>query len=260
VVIGDDKSGLQFDRAEYADHATPQTDCTACRRPLRSIYYEVNGQVTCSGCKVELCANGGSPLGRFLRASLLGFAAGAVGAAIWYGVRVVTGYELGLIAIVVGLMVGAAVLKGSNGRGGWAYQALAIFITYTSIVSTYVPDIVTAMADGSAAQAAGVVGEPAGQTTANADVSAAAAEGDAAPRPIGPGQGIVLAFVFVLFVVAIAFAAPFLAGIQNAIGILIIGFALYEAWKINKRRTLAVNGPFRVVAAAPGAPAAAAVV
>jgi hypothetical protein len=27
--------------------------------------------------------------------------------------------------------------------------------------------------------------------------------------------------------------------------VLIVGFALYEAWKINKRRTIAFSGPFR---------------
>lgn len=242
--------GLQFDKAEYSEHAAPKTDCAACGRSLRSIYYEVNGQVTCSGCKVELCATGGSALGRFLRASLFGLGAGAVGAAIWYGVRVLTGYEVGLIAIVVGLMVGGAVLKGSNGRGGWAYQALAIFITYTSIVSTYVPDIVSALGNTTAQASEAAV--PAGQAAATP--AAVAGTGDATTTPMGPGRFVLVACAFALLVAAIAFAAPFLGGLENAIGILIIGFALYEAWKINRRRPLDVSGPFRVVAAAPGAP------
>jgi hypothetical protein len=49
-----------------------------------------------------------------------------------------------------------------------------------------------------------------------------------------------------------AFAAPFTAGASNAIGILIIGIALYEAWKLNK--PIPVSGPFRMAAAAAGAP------
>ena len=30
------------------------------------------------------------------------------------------------------------------------------------------------------------------------------------------------------------------------LGLLIVGFALYEAWKINKRQTIAFSGPFRL--------------
>ena len=42
----------------------------------------------------------------------------------------------------------------------------------------------------------------------------------------------------------LAFAAPFFGGTQNIMGIVIIGIALYEAWKINRRMTLA--GPYLV--------------
>ena len=48
--------------------------------------------------------------------------------------------------------------------------------------------------------------------------------------------------------VAILYAAPFLAGFQNIIGILIIFFAVQQAWTMNKRRVFDVKGPFRVAA------------
>jgi hypothetical protein len=58
-------------------------------------------------------------------------------------------------------------------------------------------------------------------------------------------------------VLGLAFAAPFLGGTRNIMGILIIGIGLYQAWKINRRVPL--SGPFRfgpatppLVAAAPG--------
>ena len=35
------------------------------------------------------------------------------------------------------------------------------------------------------------------------------------------------------------------------IGLLIVCFALYQAWKINVRQTVAFSGPFRVDAALP---------
>ena len=58
---------------------------------------------------------------RALRALLFGSIAAGLGAAIYYGVAVATNMEFGLIAIVVGLMVGKAVKTGSDGRGGWFY-------------------------------------------------------------------------------------------------------------------------------------------
>ena len=49
-------------------------------------------------------------------------------------------------------------------------------------------------------------------------------------------------------------AVPFLAGFENAIGILIIGFALYQAWTMTQKREVAWGGPFQVGSAAgPGA-------
>ena len=58
----------------------------------------------------------------------------------------------------------------------------------------------------------------------------------------------------VLVLVLIAAAAPFLAGIQNIIGLVIIGFALYQAWQMNRRAPLVINGPFAVAQAADAPP------
>ena len=80
--------------------------------------------------------------GRFLRAALAGLVAAIAGAAAWYGLREVTGHELGVIAIALGFAVGKAVGWGSRGRGGWVYQLLAMFLTYSSIVMTAVPEVV----------------------------------------------------------------------------------------------------------------------
>jgi hypothetical protein len=55
--------------------------------------------------------------------------------------------------------------------------------------------------------------------------------------------------VFLALILAFAFATPFLLGAQNLIGLLIIAFGLYEAWKINKRPHLDIQGPFSVAPA-----------
>jgi hypothetical protein len=41
-------------------------------------------------------------------------------------------------------------------------------------------------------------------------------------------------------------AVPFLAGLQNFVGIVIIGIGLYEAWKLNRRIPLTIRGPHAI--------------
>lgn len=199
------KGDLQFDRADFEGAPKANTLCSVCGQTLWNVYYTANGRVLCEQCKtdLELAAHEGSGLGRFLRATLYGVGAGAVGSGVWFAVRAATGYEVGLIAVAVGFMVGAAVRKGSNGRGGWPYQALAMVLTYGSIVSAYVPVLLTELNN---------VGQ----------------------KPPA------------LFLIAVAFAAPFLGGFENVIGIVIIGIGVYEAWKINKRQAFEITGPHRV--------------
>ena len=251
-MANEDKGQLQFDRAEYASAKPAETRCAACGQAIWDSYYEIGGQVACERCKteVEMKRSEGSGPGRFLRATVYGIGAGAVGAGIWYAVRAITDYEVGLIAIVVGLMVGGAVKKGSGGRGGPLYQALAVFLTYASIVSTYIPIIIKIAADHKASAPAKPVPSPApagAPATAPAPVAPAAAE----VKPIS----VVRLLVGVAALFAIAFSLPFLMGFQNIIGLFIIGIGLYEAWKINRRVTLEITGPYRVGAAPPPAAA-----
>lgn len=135
---------LQFDRVEPtggAGSAQPGLLCAACQRPLTDTYFEANGQVVCPSCRNAIAAewNRGGAAGRFAKALGLGVAAMIVCSILWYAVLKLTDSQWGILAIVVGLVVGGAVRKGSNGRGGWRYQALAIFLTYTAIVRRTCP-------------------------------------------------------------------------------------------------------------------------
>jgi hypothetical protein len=215
---------IQFDRAEFKGDAAP-VPCGTCGAAIRSTYYQVGPAITCEQCRwrVESAAAEGSSTGRFLKAGVLGTAAAAVGGGLYYGVRALTGYEFGLIAIVVGFLVGGAVRAGSAQRGGLPYQILAMFLTYASIISTYIPYMV----EGYQKQTA-----------------------DGASGPV-------VKLIILAVVVVIAFAAPFLAGFENIIGIVIIGIGLYEAWKINRKPDRTVTGPFRIEDAVSGATPAA---
>jgi len=218
--MSDSTPGLQFERAEY-EGAPQATACGTCHKPLVDAYYEVGGVVTCDACRrrVELQWNDGSGIVRFIRAAVLGTLAALAGSALYFAVLAITGYEVGYISILVGFMVGAAVKTGCRGRGGWLYQGLAMFLTYSSIVLSYVPII---LKEGLKAQ---------------------------------ESHGVLMTAVMIVIMIPIAYAAPFLAGLQNVLGILIIGFGVYQAWKLNKKADLKVSGPYRLAARPAPAPA-----
>jgi hypothetical protein len=253
---------LQFDKVEPAEgQPVSPTVCAACQKPLVSFYYQVNGRPACERCKAQIQYDeaSGSAVGNVLRASVFGLLAALAGGAIWYAVRATTGYEVGLIAVVVGIMVGSAVRAGCRRRGGVAYQLLAVALTYFGICVQYVPDIVKAIRDHQPAQAQNAPNPATSNaatsnpTTSSAATVPVAAETPASPEasPLAKHSLPVRLLMAVGFLLAFAMAAPFLGGFENIIGIFIIGFALWEAWKINRRVPMQIEGPFRLGAAAP---------
>lgn len=132
---------LQFDKADFG--GTAALSCAACKVPITDEYFQANGQTVCPACRAQIAQFGdaGSKVGRMARASLVGVGAAFAGFLLYWGILAVTGYELGLIAIVVGWLVGAGVRWGSNQRGGLFYQLMAVALTYISICGSYVPMI-----------------------------------------------------------------------------------------------------------------------
>jgi len=240
---------LQFDRAELerdASGVTGTMTCKACGTVLKDSYFVVNGHVVCDTCRraAEADRNRGGSAGRFGKALVLGILATIACSVVWYVVLKATDSQWGILAVVVGLVVGGAIRKGSNGRGGWRYQTLAIFLTYTAIVSSYVPFIMEGMRERSA-QATNAT-PPAAELSPSIPAATTDSTGATSKdSKIGP-IGFVIAIVML---VGILYATPFLSGVQNLISILIIGFALYEAWKLNRRTELRVSGPHQVSAA-----------
>ncbi len=234
---GDEPHGsLDLDRAEFDSSRAPV--CAACSAALGGHYYTLGDRMLCEPCHFEVRDAGplGSVATRALGAIALGAVAAVVAGALWMLVTELTGYEIGLIAIVVGFLVGAAVRLGGRQAGGVGYQLLAVFLTYTAIVMTYVPAIVA---------------ELRANEEIYAELEASATDPDLVEvAPDGTVEPAVdeAAITLTLYVVAIpiAFAAPFLLGLENIIGILIIAFALYQAWKMNARVHLELKGPFRL--------------
>ena len=136
-------NNLQFDvvdagQTSSANGSTPA--CAICREPIPSTYFVVQSGMVCPRCRGYIGRPAtGSPVGRFFLASLFGLGTGLVGTVLWYAVRTMTNRELGFVAMLVGFMVGKAVLKGSGGWGGGGYRVLAVLITYFCIAATFVP-------------------------------------------------------------------------------------------------------------------------
>ena len=236
---------LQFDRAEIEEGPAGRQapSCGFCRTPLYSSYFDVGGQMACEACRfrIEEQLQKGPGVAGFFRAGGAGLAAAVAGCGLYFAVRALTGYDIGLISILVGLMVGKAVSWGSRRHGGWLYQSLAMFLTYMAIVSTYIPLLITEFRE-----------QMEGKSSAVAPGAAApgSAPAKSAPKPaeeasITFGEGVVA----VVAVFALAAALPFLAGFQNVIGLLIIAFGLWEAWKTNKRQKVEILGPLDLGAA-----------
>jgi hypothetical protein len=192
---------LQFERAEFTAGATGPVCCT-CNLPASPQYHQFNGRVFCTNCRqqIEHSLDQFHQNGNMPQAILFGLGAAALGSAIFYAVSAATGYELGLIGVLVGYLVGKAVRKGSGSVGGRPYQLLAVALTYVSITSTYMIEI----------------------------LRSAHAEGN----------------VPYVKLFGWALAAPFLGGFQNILGIIIIGIALWQAWKMNRRVAVTFTGPF----------------
>lgn len=130
---------LQFERAEFG--AAPAKACTGCHQPLAGDYYDVNGQPFCPACRTSLVQAHGAPPGAaaFGRALAVGLGAAAIGSTLYYLVDRLTGYQLGLVAIAVGFLVGRGVRWGTGGRGGVLYQVLAVALTYAAISCSFLP-------------------------------------------------------------------------------------------------------------------------
>ena len=127
---------LQFDQAELATPAAAGPSLAACKRPILDAYYEINGKIVCNACRQHIDAfavAGARVWARLLKASLFGFVAALLGAALYFIIARVSGLEIGIVALLPGFMVGGAVRRGTNNRGGLLYQFLASLLTYFAI-------------------------------------------------------------------------------------------------------------------------------
>lgn len=242
----DGQTGLQFDKATYTSAADPAAPpCENCRQSLGAEYWQWQTRMVCATCRSNLAAliEQSQSKKSFMRALLLGSGA-AVGCGIAYAIFVaLTDFQIALVTIGIAFLIAKIMRHCSAGVGGRKYQLLAVALTYVASAMGYAPAVLSGLKDDSPKEAA---------AASSAQAKAAAtpatpAQPNTRAEPASAGQ-VALAFVFIF---AITLAAPFLAATEAPIGLLIVFFGLWEAWKLSQGLPLTLEGPFR---AAPRSP------
>ena len=247
---------LQFDRvvAEASPDAPAPPEgliCSSCQAGVTTAYYQVNGRPVCRSCRATLHTAAETPQGAgpLLLAGLFGAGAGIAGAAIYYAVIAIANLEIGIVAILIGYMVGYAVRKGAGGRGGRRFQVLAALLTYASVAFAYTPLAIHQVMKSDRVSRRPAEVEDAG-TAATTD------ENQVRPLVATLAAGrllltatMVLGFVLVLPVLVVVGSFP-----TGLISAFIIFIGMRQAWRMTGALSLEILGPYRV--GAPRAPAA----
>ncbi len=223
---------LQFDRAEPLPVPGNGPQCVSCKQYISKTYYHAQGHTVCETCAQRIQAGQQKPPVTSLgRAILYGAGAGLAGCTLYALVAILTGLEIGLIAILVGVMVGKAVRHGSNGLGGRPQQILAVLLTYFAITTSYIPVFVYhAIKDPSVLQ-----------QSKSTSVNDAPAVSEKKPA-MSAGAAIIM-------ITLLAAAAPFLelsGGVSGLITLFIIYIGLQRAWKLTARSNILIMGPYEV--------------
>jgi hypothetical protein len=225
--------------------------CAACQTPIETEYYDVNGNTCCGRCRLAAESAAETPEGiiPLLTAGAFGLGAGIVGAAIYYAVIAIAHLEIGIVAVLIGYMVGYAVRKGARERGGFRFQVLAVALTYASVAFAYTPmafqQMIAASGNAQRAQTTGASGQA---------VEAAGSRRTVTTRPSGAefliGLASLLAFIAVLPMLVVFGSLPY-----GLISAFIIFIGMRQAWGMTRAPWVQVLGPYRVGAAAASTPA-----
>jgi hypothetical protein len=136
--------------------------CALCGRVIEGRYAMVKAKIACVSCAArerDSAARASSPSPAVLsqaansagislpveesspypRALLYGTAAAVAGLVLYASFTIITHMYLGYVAVLVGLMVGKAMMQGSGGVGGPRYQIPAVVLTYAAISLASVP-------------------------------------------------------------------------------------------------------------------------
>jgi hypothetical protein len=242
--MGESGSVIDFDRAEYGANKPSAAPCANCKKPIEDQYWNFRNSAVCGTCRsaIEGLVAKSTSTASLGNAALRGGGV-ALACGVAYAVFVAVSHiQLALVTIGIAFVIAKVVRKASGGIGGRRFQILAVALTYLASAMGYLPPVVRSAFDQ----------EPAHRHSApSADAPAGGASGDveqapkAAPRLSGLAQAVALVKL-VAIVLGIALAAPFLEATEAPLGLLIVAFGLWEAWKLTKEVPVVFDGPYRI--------------
>ena len=249
---------LQFDRVSTGTVPSAPPDklaviCAACQTSIETTYFEVNGSILCRLCRTRAESAAETPRGivPFMTSAVYGLGAGVVGAIIYYAVIAITNFEIGIVAILIGYMVGYAVRKGAGLRGSRRFQVLAVALTYLSIALAYAPLVFNQAIDtAQSAQDA-----RAATASSNRDTTAATETVQAPTEKLSGRRALVSLVFLAAFIAALPVLAVFGSLPSGLISAFIIFIGMKQAWRMTGAPSLQILGPYRVGAAPAATPA-----
>jgi hypothetical protein len=200
---------------EPLDFSTPPPSgavaptCAGCKKTLTDEYWTIGRAVVCASCRDQIMnaeATGKSQ--RFAQALLFGVGGMLAGAIVWYLVARLFNLQIGIIAILLGYLVGKAIHRGAGNRGGLQYQILALVLTYLGICLAYAPLLIEA--------------------------------NQLSLGDLGAGGGELIYAILGWPVREVT------RGFESVITIIIYGVAFLQAWKLTAGVPLIASGPFKV--------------
>jgi hypothetical protein len=238
---------LQFQHAEPLPEVSASADtgplCVVCKRPTGNTYFHAQGQVVCPLCADRIQSGQQAPPPISVARAFLYGAGAALGGCILYAtVAIVTGLEIGLIAIVVGVMVGKAIRHASHGRGGRPQQILAVVLTYFAITTSYIPVLLYHIAKNPQ-----MIQKAQAKRQQTQGRAAEVAPDTATARQARSSFGVVA-----MTLLLVAAAAPFLSlgsGVSGLLTLFIVFIGLQRAWKLTGRSEILVMGPYEATSA-----------
>lgn len=244
---------LQFDRAVSAG-AGPVSGvtCSQCSTPITDSYFTLAAKPVCRSCKrgFEDTIAGALAPGVFAKAIAFGLGAAIAGAVVYYAVIALFDLEIGIVAILIGYMVGYAIRKAARGGGGRRYQILAAALTYFAVGLAYVPVVLNgsahptkAAADSAQTATAPAVTTPA--TGAQASTDTMTTNAPSAPSALR-AIALVIFYVFALPVMIVFGSMP-----SGVISAAIIAFGMRKAWSMTGGPNVSFAGPLRVAPVGP---------
>ncbi len=245
--------GPQFATAEYLGSGDK---CKTCNQAISGTYYRVNGVLACERCTTQLQSQiPKDSHASFVRAVMFGIGAAILGLILYAAFGIITGIEIGYVALAVGWLIGKAMRKGSKGVGGRRYQITAAVLTYAAVSMAAVPIYFSQISK--APKPSQVQPSPSSSQAPNSATEDSEANSTARNAESTPAQKPKINFLAVLGALALlGLASPFLE-LQNpvggAIGLVILFVGIRFAWQQTAAPQLDVVGPFQARAPSPPA-------